>query len=152
MSPRKQKDSLVQINEALELMAYQLIETKETIDKLAAQQMALTQPQESILARLKKVSGPHTPKRAARGTVEPIVVKVSEGEISNEDLEVQISALLTERPHTYGELAEATGVKYGRIGNTLQRLRRRKKQPAVNLGTARRALWWIPTHPHHPTK
>ncbi len=147
MSPRKQKASLIQINETLELMAYQLIETKETIDKVAAQQIALTQPDENPLARLKRATGPLPAKRVARGTTEPVVVKASDGDISNEELQKQIAQLLTERPHTYGELAEATGVKYGRVGNTLQRLRRLKKNPAVNLGSSRRGLWWIPTHP-----
>ena len=147
----KDADVVKQINETLETVAYQLIEAKETMDKLAASDM---------LARLQAVTSPvpfHAraprgtvePPRKARRTVEPIMVKVEDSELDT--IVTKIAALIVDRPHTYGELAEALGIdgpkdpKYGKIGSAMMRLRRRKVKPAVNLGSARRAIWWIPS-------
>lgn len=150
------KPTIDQINETLELAALQLLEVKEKMDTI----VKMSDSEIGILARLKAATsdvpfharaarGTTEPVRRGRKTVEPVMVKVEDSAL--DELCAKITALITVRPHTYGEIAEALGMTdkevYGKVGSALMRLRRLKTKPAVNLGSARRALWWIPTAP-----
>lgn len=61
------------------------------------------------------------------------------------DLTAQVEALISMRPMSLAELTAATQARANRISGILWRLNRREdKQAAVNVGTQRRAKWFIP--------
>lgn len=67
-------------------------------------------------------------------------------ETSTQELADQVAYIISTRPMSLAELTAATQARANRISGILWRLNRREnKQPAVNVGTQRRAKWFIPS-------
>lgn len=67
-------------------------------------------------------------------------------ECSTEELYRAVEGLITERPMLFAELLTITGNERGRVSSVLVNLQR-KGRPVTNLGTDRRARWYIPARP-----
>lgn len=83
--------------------------------------------------------------RFAKGTRDIPVTEVPliGDEMPTPALMALVQTLITEKPHTFQELLEATGARDNRIKGVLMRLQREGAK-LVNLGTQTKALWFIP--------
>lgn len=75
--------------------------------------------------------------------IEPRWTLIVGDECSADELRVAVSLLISDRPMTFKELLAWTGARRGRISGQIVDLQRTGR-PVVNMGTERRARWFLP--------
>ena len=113
-----------------------LAEVRRQLDAVAAM-VAARNPPTAVAPRPPVGS---TPGTRARQRSAPVAV---EHEPDPRELYAKIEALLRDRPHTLRELLEATGARRNRVSGGITHLKTRYGTALKNLGTARRAQWFI---------